>query len=118
MNKIVQRIPPFFSGFQPAREIFTSIEQLLEIPFVKSWTDDKDFYRLSVQDNCLIAELKSGKWRVVGFFHDPVPELPEFDSGIYEASDADSELVRSIDYSKGDEVGLRDGRVLKRYNRV
>lgn len=124
MNEIVQHIPPFVeTGDQPRRRAsFDSLAQLLEVPFVKSWTDKKDFYQLSVEDHCLIAEQRGGRsWWVVGFLRESVPGLPKWDKGIYEVIDPNGKPLdvpgRDVSYSCGNYVGLSDGRVLKRRDR-
>lgn len=119
MNEIVQHIPAFLETDEPRqRSSFDSLAQLLEIPFVKIWTDDRDFHKLSVSDDNLIAEQRGGRsWWVVGFLRESVPWLPEWDKGIYEVFDPSGKPLdvqgRDVSYSCGNDVGLRDGRVLK-----
>lgn len=124
MNEIVQHIPAFVeTGDEPRKRAnFESLAQLLEIPFVKSWTDERDFHKLSVSDHLLIAEQRGGRsWWVVGSLRESVPELPEWDKGIYEVFDPSGKPLdvpgRDVSYSCGNYVGLRDGRVLKRRGR-
>lgn len=50
---------------------FNSLEELLEIPYVKKQTDRKTFYRYSLSENHLMAEYESGyNWWVLGFIND------------------------------------------------
>lgn len=120
MNMITQHIPSFVDTDAPRkRGDFSSFAELLEVPFVKRWEQEKDFHRFSVDGNVLIAELRGGRsWWVVGFLREPVSDLPKWDHGIYEVIDANGAPLdvpgRDVSYSCGDDVGLCDGRVLKR----
>ena len=70
MNKIKQHIPDFVSDVIPKIEEFSTTEELLEIDFVKGWSEDKDFYEYALSENRLMAiiELENGiKWWVIGY---------------------------------------------------
>lgn len=82
MNHIRARIPGGvdFRDAPPEGE-FSTLEELLEIPFVKRRTTNPLFARFSVgrevEDSCvLMAEMKDGKFWGVGYLKEDVPELP------------------------------------------
>lgn len=118
MNAIRQHRPAFFEGFDNATVEFNTLEELLAIPWVKNFSTIKGFHRFSVSDNHLMAEYRMGReWWVVGFLKDKNVGLPLWDHGIYEVVvDGKPQDVpgRSVAWSCGDEVGLRNGRTVKR----
>ena len=70
MASIKQHIPNFVSGVDPETVEFQTLDELLDISFVKIWKD-KNFYQYSVSEDrwgtILMAEYNSGiKWWVVG----------------------------------------------------
>lgn len=68
---IRQHIPGYFDGLDPLEGDFETVWQLLAIPFVNRW-NDVDLLRFSISDgNTLMAEMKNGKWWVVGFMTPP-----------------------------------------------
>lgn len=85
-NKIVQHIPPFVVGILPKIIEFETLEELLDIPFVKKFKEDVGFYQYSIshieelKDSSiyLIAEMNLGKnqW-VVGYLNEKV-DLPKW----------------------------------------
>lgn len=76
MNRFKQHFPNFCAGFNAEEQDFDTIEQLKENEVVKKWLKQKHFYRLSLSDNALMAELKEGKeWWVIGYLKEPV-DLP------------------------------------------
>ena len=77
--KIKQHILNFCSGLKPQEIEFNNLTELMAIPWVKHWTDDKDFYRFSISnEHHLMAEAHTGKiWWVVGFLTDYQLNLPE-----------------------------------------
>jgi hypothetical protein len=93
MATITQYRPGFFSGFQNQVVEFSTLEELLNIPFVGEFKCEDipgiKFYQFSI-DKCperkgcpysLIAEYRSGYvWYVVGHMdeNDIIKELPEF----------------------------------------
>lgn len=121
MNEIVQHIPMFawHPEDEPNRANFDSISDLLEVPFVNAFVKEKEFYRLSVSGNKLIAEQRGGRsWWVIGFLREPIYGLPEWDHGIYEVVDQEGNIIevpgRDVSYICGDDISLKDGRILKR----
>jgi hypothetical protein len=72
MGTIKQHIPNFVSGFDPVIQNFKTLEELLDIDFVKQWSADEDFHQFSIgpYDSRwhLMAEQNNGKrWWVVGY---------------------------------------------------
>ena len=73
--KIRQHIPSCCSGVTPNEAEFTTVEELLEIDWVKLAKEDKDFYRFSFSFrdepdifSALMLELNEGKfWWVIGY---------------------------------------------------
>lgn len=120
MNTIRQHIPAFVEIDGGLRSSdFSSIEELKEISWVKKWADDRDFHQFSVSDNYLIAEFRGGRdWWVVGHLSNPETSLPLWSEGIYECLGIDGAHLdipgNEVYSSCGDNVTLRDGRVLKR----
>jgi len=85
MNRIIQHRPAYFSGFENEEHEFETISELLNIDFVKNFSDSKDFYKYSFEPDrlYLVAEYKEGKeWWVVGRLDKPV-ELPAWEP-VYE----------------------------------
>jgi hypothetical protein len=88
MNFIIQYRPPFFSGYENETKRFNSLEELLKIEWIYSWTEYADFYRFSIckhsrekQPFTLMAELNEGrKWFVIGFIDNDfyINELPKW----------------------------------------
>lgn len=91
MNKIIQRIPNYFTGFSPEEAIFNSWEELYSQKWIKRYEnfDLGKFERFSVagrnedpeyqSDNPfqLMTEFDGGtKWWCVGFMKEDIPELP------------------------------------------
>ena len=78
MNKLKRRYPNFCSGFEETEHFFSTKEELLNIDWVKQWTEAKNYYQFSLgeQDNvpwsdgrqALMVELDGGKkWFVIGW---------------------------------------------------
>jgi hypothetical protein len=90
MATIIQHRPGFFSGFQNETKQFSTLEELLAIPFVANFKeDDMQFHQFSASkysdkegyEYSLIAEYKKGYvWYVVGYMDesDIIKQLPEF----------------------------------------
>jgi len=61
---------------------FNSLEELVNLPFVKLRSDRKDFYRFSVSNGkskLLLVEYNEGKeWWVVGYLSEAIEGLPEW----------------------------------------
>lgn len=69
--RIKQHRPPYITGFENADVEFNSVDELLNIPFVKNFKEDVNFHRfsLSLEGNwpMLVAEYSEGHvWYVVG----------------------------------------------------
>lgn len=77
--RIKQHIPNFCSGLEPQEVEFNNLAELMAIPWVKHWTDDKDFFRFSISDGrYLMAEAHTGRiWWVVGYLTDCQLDLPK-----------------------------------------
>lgn len=72
--KIRQYRPAFFEGFENETCEFSTLEEMKYIPWVKGFTEIKNFHRFSYSDNHLMAEYREGKeWWVVG----TLSEIPE-----------------------------------------
>lgn len=79
MNTITQYRPAFFEGFENETAEFDSLKSLMEIPFVKGFSDGKGFYQFSYSDEMLMAEFHEGtEWLVVGRMREPVLGLPKW----------------------------------------
>lgn len=71
VNKIRQHIPNFITGAEVKEVVFKTIEELLDIDFVKNFKRE-DFYRYSLSGNKLMAEYKNGnEWCVIGHIDNP-----------------------------------------------
>ncbi len=81
MELIRQYRPAYFTGYENEIKEFNSIEELLNIDFVKNFKYlsngevDKDFYQYSIGNNgerdILIAEYKEGyEWWVIGYINE------------------------------------------------
>jgi len=74
--KIIQYRPAYFEGYKNEENKFNSIDELLNIPWIKSFSKYDDFYQFSLErdkdgfynfQHSLMAEFKKGKeWWVVG----------------------------------------------------
>lgn len=80
MNSIRQHVPSFVDIYPAKPEIatFSSLEELLAIPFVAQWRNTPGFIRFSKSDNArLMAEIRpsktepAGSYWVVGTLLDP-----------------------------------------------
>jgi hypothetical protein len=104
-------------GYPKALVEFDTLDELLAIPWVKNFSDLKTFYRYSVSGKCLMAEYRGGReWWVIGLLRHNDIELPKWE-GFYEVwINGKPDLIagRDVSSSCGDEVVLRDGRVVKR----
>lgn len=120
MNSIRRHVPGCCSDGDEPPEIveFNTVEQLISIPFVNSFSNGQRFHRYSLSDRRLMAEYRDGKeWWVVGTLKYPVAGLPEWDHGIYECWNGSAAVDIpgvEVKMSCGDDVTLNDGRVLKR----
>jgi len=72
---IKQYRPAYFSGYENKTNNFNSLDELLNIEWVKSFSEYKDFFRFSIEiaderekNHTLLAEYKNGEsWYVIGF---------------------------------------------------
>lgn len=122
MKTIRQHIPNFVSVDGPLPEAqFETLQELLEIPFVKRWAESPNFHRFSLSKYMLmgnanlLVELRGGReWWVVGAIDDSTGiDLPQWDGGIYEVEidGVPQEIPGSmVEGSKGSVVRLKDGR--------
>lgn len=77
MNKIKQHIPGYVAGVKRRVAEFETLEQLLDIPWVKLMKDRPGFHRFSLSGDRLMAEFQQGRlWFVVGYLDEPVEGLP------------------------------------------
>lgn len=78
---ITQHIPNYCDGFEPKQATFNSTKDLLNVEWVKFFSEQKDFYRYSISDNnLLMAEFDEGyKWSVVGRLL-PTVSLPKWEA--------------------------------------
>ena len=76
-NRIVQHFPAYMD-FDPACVGFDTLEELLEIPWVKHFSTLKGFFRYSGGDY-LMAEVEEGyEWWAIGHLRNKVEGLPEW----------------------------------------
>ena len=81
MNSIKRYYPSFVDMRNPEGAVrFTTTEELLAIPFVKSWSEEKGFSHFALSADCLMAILDGGKgWWVIGRLTDPsMVDLPKW----------------------------------------
>jgi hypothetical protein len=77
--KIKQYRPNYYSGFEEEEVEFNSVDELLNISWVKKFSDDNSFYRYSISDECLMAECNNGyDWYVIGMLDTPFSGLPKW----------------------------------------
>ena len=80
MSEIIQHIPNFCSGIEPDEKTFSTKEELLDVWFVKNYTESPGFFRMEIDRdndrNTLMAIYNGGKtWWVVGFIFGDVSFL-------------------------------------------
>jgi hypothetical protein len=78
--KITQYRPSYYSGYDNKEVEFNTLDELLNISWVKSFSDDESFYRYSCSDGLLMAECNKGyDWHVIGSLDCPfVSGLPKW----------------------------------------
>lgn len=86
MNQIRQHIPGFVDGIEPAEATFSTLDELLSVPFVARFREivdpGKPFHRFSYSEdgNLLMAEYDEGRsWWVVGYLREAVDGLPNWE---------------------------------------
>ena len=67
---IKEYIPSFVSGFENKIVKFSTMKELLEIDFVKSWSKDKGFLEYQLSENSLMAIFSDGNFYVIGDIDD------------------------------------------------
>lgn len=71
MATATQHRPAYFSGFENEESKFNSLEELLNIQWIKNWKDHDNFHRFSISDYDLMAEFNEGKeWWVIAYLDD------------------------------------------------
>ena len=92
MGIIKQYKPAFFTGFKKAEVQFETKEELLNIDWVKNFSDPiygmNHFHQFSVSNGILMAEYDNGgHWHVVGFITDSevINEFPVWEAKSKEA---------------------------------
>lgn len=79
-----QHIPNYVEGFMPQVGEFNTVEELLNIPFVKKWNDDQ-LQRFSLDKTyskdtmLLMAEMKDASYWVVAYLDQAYLDLPKFE---------------------------------------
>jgi len=82
MNRITQYRPAFFEGFENESKDFETLLDLMEMPFVKRFSDDPTFFQFVVSGESLMATYDKGAfWLVVGELQDSDIGLPKWDGG-------------------------------------
>jgi hypothetical protein len=123
MIKLRRYIPDFVETDEEALDVeVETLDEMFALPFIKRFKEIPEFMQFSqscrqLSYRTLLAEYRDGKeWWVVAFLYDKVDGLPEWSGGIYECEQGDfpGSMVSS---SCGDEVRLKDGRILTRKSR-
>lgn len=57
MNKLKRRYPAFIDGFEETAHEFETIEELMEIDWVKHVSEQPDFYRFSISRHKPVKDL-------------------------------------------------------------
>jgi hypothetical protein len=91
MNSIQQRLPNYIDGKRPGPIEFESMEQLLEVAFIKHWSAKEQFLKFTISSynndlgsHHLMAEMADGEFWVIGYLKEAV-DLPKWDIDICEA---------------------------------
>lgn len=101
MNEIVQHIPPYVDAGDESRPraYFSTIAELLSVPFVARWAAMSDFVRFSRDGDFLMAELSTppiGKSWVVGRVRDMASvDLPQW-------VESDAQRLRREAWNRGE----------------
>lgn len=118
MNKITQHIPDYVEGLENITEEFHDYDSLVNIPFVRRFSEVEHFSHFAISDNCLMAIYKEGfEWWVVGYISDPSSvKLRTWDGGKYHALLDGKEVVlvgNEVKFSCGNTLTLYDGRTVE-----
>jgi hypothetical protein len=89
--KIKQRLPNWMDIHSIERQEteINSIEDLFNVPWIKSWIEDEKFHKLSIdrteplfdypRQYLLMAEMNEGfNWYVIAYLEKDIPELPDW----------------------------------------
>lgn len=120
-------IKRYFPGFVDTDEAehvtvpFSTLTELVEIPWVKSWSTSPRFHRFAQtkeRQRHLMAVFDADlEWWVVGILAGEVAELPEWTGGKYLAIMPDGQKVcldsSHVSMSCGDRLTLKDGQVAR-----
>lgn len=106
MIQFKKHIPTFIdTGERPDWVSFKTLEDLLEEPFIKRFSDDESFYRYSMSsEGHLIQEKNEGyNWWVIGYIKDPnqIVHLPKWEQkyGKKELTEVLKDLISKIEKS-------------------
>lgn len=98
-NRIKRHIPGFVDDEDDLIEVdFTTVEELMNIEFVRRWTENEigaALHRIVVgregrlSGTVLMAEMKDGSFWVLGFLKKDVPSLPSWDKAACDARKAE-----------------------------
>lgn len=93
MNKITQYRPAFFDGFKNDVVSFNMKKELLEIPFVKNFSNDDDFSHYAISKNLLMCVCCGGmEWWVIGALEHP--ELLDIPAMVFPPTEIKEEYMR------------------------
>lgn len=125
MYKIKQHIPSYVSGFEPEVSSFSSLKELLTIPWIKKYKEvkNKAFCEFCYDDSFLMVIYNRGlNWWVVGRFLDPINfeefGLTSWNGGMYKLIDDQGKfhLLNGREYAIstcGNRASLKDGRIMQ-----
>jgi hypothetical protein len=78
MNTVTQYFPAFMDMGEPEVVQYDTLEDLLNIDWVKKFSTIDDFYRFSSDAKFLMIERRGGeKWYVIGILDKPEDRLPK-----------------------------------------
>lgn len=81
MNSVTRYFPAFCDVDDSERvEVdFSTLDEMKEIPWLKKWTEGKEFSYFAQSGTYLMAILNDGReWWVAGFLKHPVDGLPQW----------------------------------------
>ena len=119
MPKIYPYIPPTYEVRERPEPLeYETLQDILDMDFIKRFLSREDFYKFSRSGNHLMLELRDGyEWHVVATIENiEALDLPEWDKGRTKVTDGNEEFtVEGVDvYSYcGSTVTMKDGRILK-----
>lgn len=123
--KFTVHIPDFVETREPRPVYeFNSLDELKEIPNVKAASERKGFSHFALSDQHLMEVSDEGRhWWVLGHIDDPSSlGLPAWDRGVYRVQMPDGQTVdlpgTQVAWSRGDEIGLRDGTTVQLISRT